>query len=652
MEDVGDTLNQYWNKINPVTAAQSLATAARHPLDALNSYGKQNSELWQKASDAFKNGEYAEGVRHTLSFFMNGIPGVGAALDSAGDKAGSGDVKGAIADTAALATQLIGARTLPAVTDALTRPGLGGDIAVAAGGAAKGAAKAAVEPINFGRYGVKLPIPAPLASAGAGGLAAHYAGMPEEVGAVIGGATPIVKGAIGGAQEALAARAATARAALSRGVEVPPAPAEPTPLPPSRQLRGAFVPEPPADTSGVIKGWKPTILEREPTPVATPIPPARQIPASSTIIPEAPPDTSGIIKGWKPTILENENAPVHTGVPETATQEVAPKGIGTNPDLLDGLAQGYGYKNFAAIKDSAASKTISDIATKIQLEEELAARRGSTAPVPDAPLPEGYSVNVQPGTDVIDQLPDARMPAPASVQTGASASSPNVSIDRAKSVQPDVAKYLQEGDTRTNPDGSSQTLKRVPVDQIQGDEGNTIYENRVKQYQENGYDVQPELRNNPDGGYVINEGHHRILADVRNGKSDVLAWTPNEAVGVHGGVENTPVTIPGTGLSPEIIDELDARPTPHKSAATVARETQGTGTLAENAEPLTMDPSSPLAKNPKALDLARQLAEEIAKPQIGDTVRLKGVGPVKITKINPEDGTFEYDIEKAAKTGN
>ena len=84
----------------------------------------------------------------------------------------------------------------------------------------------------------------------------------------------------------------------------------------------------------------------------------------------------------------------------------------------------------------------------------------------------------------------------------------------------------------------------------------------------------------------------------------------------------------------------------------MARQLEGKGTLAEDAHPFTMDPNSPLAKNPKALEIARQLAEELAKPQVGDTVRLKDVGAVKITKINPEDGTFDYEIEKIAKTGN
>ena len=259
------------------------------------------------------------------------------------------------------------------MVDAATRPGLGGDIAATTGGAIKGAAKATVEPIDFGHYGVKIPVPAPLASAGAGGLAAHYAGLPTEVGSVTGAAIPIIKGGIKGAREALAARAEASRAAMTRGVESPPPIAPPETAP-------------------------------------TPLPIERQIAAPTAIVTEPPADTSGIIKGWQPTILENENAPaqpLQTGAPPTPS-------IATHPDLLDGLAQGYGYKNFAAIKGPSAIKTINDIATKIQIDEELAARRASSPTT--APAPEGLSVAVTPGTDVIDKLPDARMPP---VQPGA-----------------------------------------------------------------------------------------------------------------------------------------------------------------------------------------------------------------------------------------
>ena len=101
-------------------------------------------------------------------------------------------------------------------------------------------------------------------------------------------------------------------------------------------------------------------------------------------------------------------------------------------------------------------------------------------------------------------------------------------------INPDVARGLGEGAQRLKGE-QLQTLRQVPLEHIEGDPGNTIDPDRVDEYQKNGYAVQPELRtndlNDPEqpGKYVINEGHHRILSDVRNGKDSILAWTPDEA---------------------------------------------------------------------------------------------------------------------------
>lgn len=98
---------------------------------------------------------------------------------------------------------------------------------------------------------------------------------------------------------------------------------------------------------------------------------------------------------------------------------------------------------------------------------------------------------------------------------------------------PDIAKGLPEGVQRAMPDGKTQTLTRVPIDDLAFDPGNTIYPDRVDEYQKNGYAVHPELRMNdlndptiPEK-FVVKEGHHRILSDVKNGKDSVLAWTPD-----------------------------------------------------------------------------------------------------------------------------
>ena len=90
----------------------------------------------------------------------------------------------------------------------------------------------------------------------------------------------------------------------------------------------------------------------------------------------------------------------------------------------------------------------------------------------------------------------------------------------------------------------------------------------------------------------------------------------------HGGVENTP--IPGAQPATAEPAPISAVQTPisavqthppfaetiHKSPATVARQLKGIGTLAEGLQGVSAD--SPLLKNPKALKLAQELADELA----------------------------------------
>jgi hypothetical protein len=106
---------------------------------------------------------------------------------------------------------------------------------------------------------------------------------------------------------------------------------------------------------------------------------------------------------------------------------------------------------------------------------------------------------------------------------------PTKSISYKQSQNPDIAKRLTVGAKRTMPDGSTQVLKSVPIDDISGDPGNQINRDIVNEYQKNGYSVHPELREGGETKYTINEGHHRILADVKNGKMNITTWVPAES---------------------------------------------------------------------------------------------------------------------------
>jgi hypothetical protein len=103
---IPEILKQYVSQVNPATMVASAAHAVTNPSETWQGYTASNADLAAKAEAAFKKGNYTEGVRHSLGYLLNGIPGLGAAIDRAGDKAQSGDTNGAIADTAALATQI------------------------------------------------------------------------------------------------------------------------------------------------------------------------------------------------------------------------------------------------------------------------------------------------------------------------------------------------------------------------------------------------------------------------------------------------------------------------------------------------------------------------------------------------------------------
>ena len=109
-----------------------------------------------------------------------------------------------------------------------------------------------------------------------------------------------------------------------------------------------------------------------------------------------------------------------------------------------------------------------------------------------------------------------------------------------------------------------------------------------------------------EGGDLVNTEFRTPPARAPRGPSlpaDIAEQRAMAADAMHGGVENTP--IPGQPIAHPPFAE-----TIHKSPATVARQLKGIGTLAEGLQGVSAD--SPLLKNPKALKLAQELADELA----------------------------------------
>lgn len=155
LQSAQHAIANWWDQVNPVKNAQGLAETVAHPLDAIKAYGAANSELAHKAQESFKKGDYSEGLRHSLSYLLNGLPGVGTTLDEAGTKTGTGDISGGVGETAGLATNILAPELVKGASAAIPV-------------SAKGAAKAAVQKTAERIYQSALkPSPAAGAEAGA-----------------------------------------------------------------------------------------------------------------------------------------------------------------------------------------------------------------------------------------------------------------------------------------------------------------------------------------------------------------------------------------------------------------------------------------------------------------------------------------------------
>lgn len=86
-------------QLNPVTAAQGMYQAVRHPIDTASAAVGQMGDQWNKAGDAMRAGNYSEMVGHGLA---GTIPLIGPAAASAGEQIASGDVAGGFGSGAGL----------------------------------------------------------------------------------------------------------------------------------------------------------------------------------------------------------------------------------------------------------------------------------------------------------------------------------------------------------------------------------------------------------------------------------------------------------------------------------------------------------------------------------------------------------------------
>lgn len=173
-------------------SGQGMVNAATtNPLTTLKNIGAAHAQTEQKAEDAFKRGDYTEGVRHVIDYLL---PIIGPQIDAQGDEAQHGQLAHALGGATSLGLQIAapGALEHPAVAQ-------GVDTAATATKAAVPAAiKASVTPATYyGAWGpeiaadmIGLPrgtgvamvaIPRIIKAGMAAGKQALQAGVPEEV---------------------------------------------------------------------------------------------------------------------------------------------------------------------------------------------------------------------------------------------------------------------------------------------------------------------------------------------------------------------------------------------------------------------------------------------------------------------------------------
>ena len=114
---LSSAVGNWWDQVNPVKQLQGIGDTIRalatHPRQTLTRIGSANDAPRAAAVDAFKRGDYVEGVRHGVNWLLNAIPGVGSTMEKASDEAQHGDLAGGIGTTLGIATNLALAKGLP-----------------------------------------------------------------------------------------------------------------------------------------------------------------------------------------------------------------------------------------------------------------------------------------------------------------------------------------------------------------------------------------------------------------------------------------------------------------------------------------------------------------------------------------------------------
>lgn len=327
---------------------------------------------------------YRDNPTPTPHDYLESVPLVGTPSAKIYDQVKEGNLSGALGTLGGTVASFFLPEALGRVPGAAravadAAPEAGAIAADAVKGGVKGAL--ATPQLSVGPMSFKLPVPAVATGAASGGATAHALGLPSEVGAVIGGAVPIVRGSVDAVRRGIADRVAAQKVADSiaetRARQAAPQP-EAVPVAPPPQ----FAPIPGPLPSGRIPG---------PAPQVAPPPVDPRIPVWQGIQPtgSAPPMDVAPIAGQLPSGRVPGSIANQVVTPPAPVAPPAPPPLSMK--LLDDIATSQLGKKYSRAT-GPQQQSIINIARKVQPEAPPAAPVTPPVAQPVSPVPHSPDI--------------------------------------------------------------------------------------------------------------------------------------------------------------------------------------------------------------------------------------------------------------------
>ncbi len=121
LNSISNAVGEFWNKVNPITAAQGINAAVHDPLSAAKAAGTQTGDIYNKMKDSWDKGDHIAAIRHGINYALSGIPGLGASIEDAQDKQAAGNYSGATGASLGIGANLALPAKVPQIMGAVGR---------------------------------------------------------------------------------------------------------------------------------------------------------------------------------------------------------------------------------------------------------------------------------------------------------------------------------------------------------------------------------------------------------------------------------------------------------------------------------------------------------------------------------------------------